>query len=412
MPESAHSLSIVPWMTAPAVSRLFEALGAPNTDVRFVGGCVRNLVMGIEVSEIDIATPDEPQKVIELLSRANLKCVPTGLSHGTVTAIIEDTSFEITSLRKDTACDGRHAAVEFTSDWEEDAGRRDFTFNAMSLRPNGDVFDYHAGLADAKEGQVRFVGNAADRIQEDFLRILRLFRFQAWYGRVPIEPGTIAACQKYADGIEKLSGERLQQELSKLLIAPDPSGAVDTMHACGVLAKIIPGGGNIAALKRLIQFEAHASDFPYDWLRRLAAMIGMESVSQLAGRLKLSNASSRRLQLLKTECTQTDFKERNLQRQFYKIGPLLTLERALLMNSVDSAEDSGLIAAIAAAAAAWTPRDFPIGGDDVLALGAPHGPQIGQVLAELEDLWIASGFRKNREDLLAEARRRISQVQT
>ena len=175
-------------MTAGPRAKLFAALGAPAVDVRYVGGAVRNWRMNQVISEIDIATPEEPARVMERLGRAGIKAIPTGIDHGTVTAVLDRESVEITSLRRDTACDGRHATVEFTTDWQEDAGRRDFTINAMSLRPDGTLFDYHGGIDDARAGRVRFVGDANDRIQEDYLRILRLFRFFAWYGRVPIEP--------------------------------------------------------------------------------------------------------------------------------------------------------------------------------------------------------------------------------
>jgi poly(A) polymerase len=167
-----------PWMTAPAA--LFAALGAPAVDVRFVGGCVRNWLMKRPITDFDLATPEPPDVVMQRLEKAGLRAIPTGIAHGTVTAVLGDETYEITSLRRDTACDGRHAAVEFTTDWAEDARRRDFTINAMSLRPDGALFDYHDGLEDAKAGRVRFVGDPADRIQEDYLRILRLCRFFAW----------------------------------------------------------------------------------------------------------------------------------------------------------------------------------------------------------------------------------------
>src|SRR5579871_5681187 len=190
---TTHAATLHPvWLSAPELTRLFAALGAPAVDVRCVGGSVRDAVLGRDRvdSEIDIGTPEPPDRVIARLAEARIKAIPTGLDHGTVTAVVEGRAFEITSLRRDTACDGRHAAVEFTTDWHEDVRRRDFTMNAMSLGPGGALYDDHDGVADARAGRVRFVGDPDDRIQEDYLRILRLFRFTALYGRTPIDSPT------------------------------------------------------------------------------------------------------------------------------------------------------------------------------------------------------------------------------
>src|SRR4051812_43644908 len=188
---------------------LFAALGAPDLDVRFVGGCVRNAIIGRPIADFDIGTPEPPTVVLKRLARAGIRAIPTGIEHGTVTAVVGKQSYEITSLRRDTACDGRHAAVEFTTDWEEDARRRDFTINAMSLKPDGTLFDYHGGFEDARAGRVRFVGEPADRIQEDYLRILRLFRFFAWYGREEIDTATLNAVGMLKGGLTRLSAERI-----------------------------------------------------------------------------------------------------------------------------------------------------------------------------------------------------------
>lgn len=402
-------------MTAPAVQRLFEALGAPDVDARFVGGCVRNAVMGAVVGEIDVATPERPEQVIDRLAAAGLKAVPTGIDHGTVTAIVDGTPFEVTTLRRDTACDGRHADVEFTTDWHEDSRRRDFTMNAMSLRPDGTLFDDHGGIEDAKAGCIRFVGAAADRIQEDYLRILRLFRFFAWYGRSPIDEGTLAACRAGADGLRSLSAERIQQEMAKLLAAPRPAAAITLMHAYGVLHAVLPEATKPAVLEALVAVEDNAPSFPPDWLRRLAALIADDSAGHIARRLKLSNAACARLTLLtKAEPKiSKDIGDRDLRRLFYKLGAALVVDRALLawvQSAVTGDIDIEAWRAILRAAVEWTPRRFPITGDDVLALGVPRGAEIGTRLAEIETYWIDSGFDMSREDLL-NALRRQSEIQ-
>ena len=400
-----------PWMAAPSVLRLFAALGAPEVDARFVGGCVRNAVIGAAVSEIDVATPEPPVKVIERLVAAGFKAIPTGIDHGTVTAIVDGIPFEVTTLRRDTACNGRHADVEFTTDWQEDSRRRDFTMNAMSLRPDGTLFDDHGGIEDAKAGRIRFVGAAADRIQEDYLRILRLFRFFAWYGRHPLDEATLAACREGAAGLRSLSAERIQQEITKLLAAPQPAPAIMAMDAHGVLQAILPEAVEPLTLEVLVTLEGEAPSFPPDWLRRLAVLISGDSADSVAQRLKLSNADRARLGLLTKTGTEIskDSGDTELRRLFYKLGAALVVDRTLLawaQSSLGGNGDGASWLSILRAAVDWTPRRLPITGDDVLALGVPPGPQVGVRLTEIETYWIDSGFNTSRDDLLRELRRR------
>ena len=224
MTAAATSERIAPqaWMTAPETRAVVAALSAAGAEVRFVGGCVRDALAGRRVKDVDLATTDRPERVIELLQAAGLKAVPTGLDHGTVTAIAGHRPFEITTLREDVETDGRRARVAFTDDWQADAARRDLTFNAMSCSPEGDLFDPFGGRADLAAGRGRFVGDPRARIQEDYLRLLRFFRFQAHYGRVPPEPATLAVLRDLAPQLASLSGERLRSELLRLLEAPDP----------------------------------------------------------------------------------------------------------------------------------------------------------------------------------------------
>lgn len=393
-------------MTAPAVTRVLRALDAGNVDVRFVGGAVRNAVMGLAVTEIDLATPDIPTRIMEKLAAAGLKVVPTGLDHGTVMAVADGEPFEITALRKDTACDGRHAAVEFTTDWREDARRRDFTFNAMSLRPDGLVFDDHGGWEDAKAGRVVFAGAPADRIQEDYLRILRLFRFFAWYGRVPLDAGTLQACRDHAGGLDRLSGERVQQELSKLLQAPSPFEAVALMADTGILARILPEARDIAPLKNLVALEKEA-----DWLRRLAVLLPDDAAHAVADRLKLSNAARDRLVALTSASNVGERMDpQALRRALYHDGAALVTDRALLAWARSPAPDPGPWRALLEEAAAWTPKTLPVGGADVLGFGAKPGPAVGRLLTAVEDWWIGAGFAPSRHETLAQLKHLMEQV--
>lgn len=408
---TAQHLPIQPWMTASAVTRVLRALDLGTVDVRFVGGAVRNAVMERAVTEIDIATPEVPARVTERLSAAGLKVVPTGLDHGTVMAVAEGETFEITTLRKDTACDGRHAAVEFTTDWREDARRRDFTFNAMSMRPDGAVFDDHGGWDDAKAGRVVFVGAPADRIQEDYLRILRLFRFFAWYGRVPLDAGTLQACRDHAAGLDRLSGERVQQELSKLLDAPSPFEAAKLMADTGVLARIVPEARDITALKHLVALEKDG-----DWLRRLAILLPDDKAARaVADRLKLSNATRDRLIALTAASTVHERMDPGaLRRALYHDGAALVTDRALLAWAHAESErgpaDAGLWRALLEEAAAWTPKALPVSGADVMGFGVKAGPAVGRLLAAVEDWWIGAGFVPSREEVLAQIKHLIGQV--
>lgn len=391
---------------APALARVLRALGSGLVDVRIVGGAVRNAVMEIPVTEIDLATPELPARVMERLTAAGLKAVRTGIEHGTVMAVTDGATFEITTLRRDTACDGRHAVVVFTADWREDARRRDFTMNAMSMNLDGTVFDDHGGWDDAKAGRVRFVGAPADRIQEDYLRILRLFRFFAWYGRAPIDDATLAACRAHVGGLARLSGERVQQELCKLLSAPQPVEAVKLMAACAVLAQVLPEARDTSVLAALVRIEPDV-----DWLRRLAAL-APAGETDVADRLKLSNAARDRLHALTTAAPalndHTD--PLSLRRALYHFGAPLVADRVLLAWARAVEADPGPWRALLSAATAWTPKTLPVGGEDVLGFGVRPGPAVGRLLVGVEEWWIGAGFTPGREEALTHLQHLIDQV--
>jgi poly(A) polymerase len=390
-------------MTRPGTHRIMAALGAPEIDVRFVGGCVRNTILDRPVADIDIGTPENPAAVMRRLESAGIKVIPTGIDHGTITAVIDGQPFEVTTLRRDTACDGRHAVVEFTTDWNEDARRRDFTINAMSLRPDGTLFDPHGGVADARAGRVRFVGNPGDRIQEDYLRILRLFRFHAWYGRVPLDKETLDACRTHAPGLAGLSAERIQQELAKLLAAPTPVAGVTAMIETGVarmvLPEVRPEVRSVAPLAALIAIETSAA-----WVRRLAALIAPETATGIALRLKFSNSDRAHLELI-SKAEPTISSAGDLHRALHRLGKNVVIDR-LLLNSARSGTSTP---AFLADAGAWTEKRLPVGGEDVLALGVAAGPRVGALLQALEDWWIDAGFPSARAEVLAKLRDLIAQ---
>jgi poly(A) polymerase len=396
------------WLKTREVVRLFEVLGAPATDARVVGGCVRNHVMGLPVGEIDAATPEPPDAVMRRLAHAGVRAIPTGLDHGTVTALIGDRSFEVTSLRRDTACDGRHAAVEFTADWKEDARRRDFTFNAMSMRADGELFDYFGGFADAEVGRVRFVGDPGDRIQEDYLRILRLFRFYAWYGRTGLDAATLAACRTHAGGLARLSAERVQAEIVKTLAAPAPAPVLTLMQGCGVLTAVLPEIADLSRLAALTRVES-AVAAPTDWRRRLAACVTEADADVLAERLKFSSADRLRLVRLTAAEPLIDIATppAHLRAALYRHGPEVIYDRVLLawaLARTRGASDDGWMDQLGLVAA-WQPQSLPVSGADVLALGIPQGPRVGKILSAVEAWWMARDFVPSREDTLQELRR-------
>jgi len=389
------------WLTSRELTRLFDALGAPAVDVRCVGGSVRDAVMGRDRAdaEIDVGSPETPDRVMTRLRDTGIKCIPTGLDHGTVTAVVDGRPFEITSLRRDTACDGRHAAVEFTTDWREDARRRDFTMNAMSMDRTGVLHDYHEGTADARAGRVRFVGDPGDRIQEDYLRILRLFRFVATHGGEPIDAATLSACAQHKDGISRLSPERVQTEMSKLLGAPNPTASLTQMDACGVLAVVLPAHLDVKGMSRLIAAESQAGITNRMWTRRLAVLVPASTVSSVVARLRLSNADADHLGAIVHDVPLDDAQLRHV---LFHDGASVVTDRLICARALQADRVEAAWLKAVAAAVAWTPHPLPVSGGDVLALGLPPGPRIGQVLATMTDWWIDRAFQPSRAEALAE----------
>jgi len=398
------------WLGAPASRKVLAALEAGGRPARFVGGCVRDGLLGLPDAggELDLATPEPPERVIGLLEAAGLPAIPTGLAHGTVTTIADGRRFEITTLRRDVACDGRHAEVAFTDDFRVDAARRDFTINAMSCDGAGRLYDYFGGRGDLAAGRVRFVGDAAARIGEDYLRILRFFRFFARYGREPADAEALAACRAAAPELRRLAGERIQAEMLKLLKAPDPLPALRLMAASGVLGEVAFGPVALARLADLLAI-APASDA----LIRLAALLrpppaAPDAAERVAERWRLANRDAERLLALTREpLPRLRAAPAARRRDLHRLGGERYADLARIA-AADAGRPGAALADALAAAAAWRPQRLPVGGDDLLALGVPAGPRLGALLAALEVWWVERDFAPDRAACLAEARRLLA----
>ena len=397
------SLGVQPWMAAAETRGVIAALEASGGAgcARFVGGCVRNAVRREPVGDIDIATTLQPDAVSKALQAAGLKAVPTGVEHGTVTAISGGKPFEITTLRRDVETDGRHAKVAFTDDWAEDAARRDFRLNALYADADGRIFDPTGeGLADARAGRVVFVGDAETRIREDALRILRFFRFFAWYGRGDADPDGLAACGKLKDLVAGLSGERVAKELMRLLAADDPRPAVRLMAATGVLGVALPEAQTLGRFEGLVEIETEQL-FQCDAELRLAALLPADPAAgaAAAGRLRLSNAQRDRLvSALGTEPEIVSWiSPREMRRVVYRLGVQPFCDRVLLAWAA-SARHAAAIQwrALIPMAQSWPAPSLPLTGAEVMAAGVPEGPLVGAVMREVESWWVDQDFIEDK----------------
>jgi poly(A) polymerase len=373
---------------------VLAALAARGQTVRFVGGCVRNALMCRAVDDIDIATPDPPETVIALLEDAGIRAVPTGLAHGTVTAVADGRPFEITTLRHDVRTFGRRAEVAFTGDWLADARRRDFTMNALYADPDGALYDPVGGLDDLAARRVRFVGDARARIAEDYLRILRFFRFAAWYGEGPLDAEALDAIAATREGLRRLSAERVRAELLKLLAAPDPVPALRAMAATGALGAVVPEADGLDRLARLVALRNVAG--AADPLLRLATLAPIDAAGMagLAGRLRLSNAERGRLVAMarSSPLVAADMGGRAMRAAIYRLGKPVFRDRALLAWAGDAAPDAEAWGEILARAEDWPVPRFPLTGEDALALGLTSGPALGRALRTTEEWWIEQDF--------------------
>lgn len=405
-------------MAAPETIQVMAAFTVAGAEARFIGGCVRDAILKRPVKDIDIATPEPPERVIKILEDARIRVIPTGLSHGTVTAVINHMHFEITTLRIDVETDGRRARVAFTDDWTQDAARRDFTINTLSCDMDGNVYDPYDGLEDLGKGYIRFVGHAKTRIEEDVLRLLRFFRFLAEYGRYPINCDALEACRVMAPRLPTLSGERVRGELFRILTAPNPADTIAKMRAERVLEHLLPEAGDVGRLRLvawLVERAVKLNEVHVDPVRRLAALLrpGLQTdaVETIAERLKFSTVERKHLigMCAAQPVISADMDDAALRRACHSIGGSLVVDRALLAWAGELALEARLPKARTAAwvrlieiARAWTPLVFPLRGRDVQALGIYDGPRIGELLKAVEAWWQDHDFRPDREACLTE----------
>ncbi len=391
-PGDAPAFQIAPpdFLSEPGLRAVLAALPG----ARVVGGAVRDALAGRAVADIDLATRMHPDEVIRRLREAGLKAVPTGLDHGTVTAVADHGGFEVTTLRRDVETDGRHAVVDYTDDWREDAARRDFTINAMSLAPDGLLYDYFGGINDLRAGVVRFVGDATTRIAEDYLRILRFFRFHARYGSGPPDPAALAAIRAGVPGMARLSAERVWSELKRILAAPEPAGSVALMRATGVLESVLPEGASPARLAELL-----AAGAPPDPLLRLAALLEGDTAA-LAARLRLSVAERDRLLALRSDAVPLDVADDATLRRALADAPAdILIGRAWL---------AGRGAALRNRLAALPRPVFPLRGRDLQAMGVAAGPRVGELLGQVRAWWKRGGCTADAAACRAELARLLA----
>lgn len=378
-------------MTAPETVQVMAALG----EARFVGGAVRNALLGAAVADIDIAVPMPPSEVLARLVAKNIKVIETGMDHGTVTAIAGTHAFEITSLRRDVETDGRHARVVFTDDWAEDAARRDFTINALYASAGGEIFDYATGVEDLIAGKVRFVGDARARIAEDYLRVLRLFRFHAWYGKGEVDAEGLRAAAEAKDKLKGLAAERVAKEMLRLLEAGNPTPVLRVMAATGILSELLPGALQLPRLERLVEIDADNFS-PRDGLLRLAALLPEdgEAAHAAADALRLSNADRTRLeQALSGERIAAHLSAKDARRLLYRIGVARFRDKVwLAWANAPKAASAIQWRMLLTMADNWHRPRFALTGLDVMQAGVPEGPEVGRILAKIEDWWVGGDF--------------------
>jgi poly(A) polymerase len=403
-------------MTAPATTAVLDALEAAGGEdcARFVGGCVRNAVIGRPIADIDVATTLTPAAVTQALKAAGVRAVPTGVEHGTVTAVFRHQPIEVTTLRRDVETDGRRAVVAFTTDWHEDAQRRDFTLNALYARRDGAIFDPTGqGVADARAGRIIFVGDPQMRLREDHLRSLRFFRFLAWYGRGGPDPAAVAAITALKDQVASLAAERISAELLKLMGAADPRAAVRLMSETGVLPVVLPQARDLARFEALVGIEAELGET--DALLRLAALLpdDPDGAVATAQGLRLANTERDRLEAALTPKPDlaADLAPPAARVAIYRLGARAFQDRVKLAWAAAGAGDGDGAGAgwrvLLTQARDWTPPVLPVSGADALAAGAPKGLQVGEALRAIEAWWIEGDFRADRTEALAKLKELI-----
>jgi poly(A) polymerase len=378
------------------LASLLEVLNANGEEARVVGGAVRNLLYGLPLAEIDLATTAEPEVLISRVTAAGFKAVPTGVEHGTVTVVADGKPFEVTTLREDVETDGRHAVVRFGRDWASDAARRDFTINALSLSVDGVVYDYCNGLTDIERRHVRFIGDADRRIAEDYLRALRFFRFFAAYDEGEPDRAGLVACARARDRLGQLSRERIRAEIMKLLVAKRAPEAMIAMADVGIFDRVFGNAADSMVLSRLAEIEV-SNEIAPDAIRRLAAIAVRvaDDAVRLRESLRLTNAEYRRLASMADHWWRLnpEVGDASARETLYRIGADEYFDRALIgfAHSGASSADEGW-GALLSLPQRWTPPKFPLSAKDFMDRGIEKGPALGAALAKAEDAWIAAGF--------------------
>jgi poly(A) polymerase len=390
------------WQRREGMKALLAALGAGDGDTRYVGGCVRDALLGLPASDVDLATRLPPQEVMERLAKAKIKSVPTGLAHGTVTAVVAGQPIEVTTLRRDVATDGRRATIAYTDDWREDAARRDFTINAFFANPlTREIHDFFGGEADLAARRVRFIGDPLTRIAEDHLRILRFFRFHARFGRGEPDPAGLEACAARANDLMALSRERIADELTKLLALPEPVEATRLMVERSILKPVLPEivADGVERLARLVRRESEAGIAPHP-LRRLAALLPADSdgASAVAARLRLSNRAAKRLT---AAANRGEADGQGPEVLAFQIGADEAVDR-ILLGDFDPMSAVPLVG--------WRRPRLRVGGGDLIAMGLEPGPVVARTLQAIEREWAQAGFLEDSAAQRAIARRHVEQA--
>lgn len=396
-----------PWMKDAGLLSILNAISNAGGEARFVGGAVRDALLGRDVGDVDLAVNLSPDKVTEALNVVGIKAVPTGIDHGTITAVADHKGYELTTLRHDVETDGRRAKVAFTDDWQADASRRDFTFNAIYADADGKLYDYFGGIEDLLAGRVRFIGKAESRIREDILRILRFFRFLAWYGKGTADSDALRACERLSPLLPQLSVERVWKEIGKLLLAPNAAMACRLMVENDILQQILPDAFYIDQFEKLIDLEKlyGASDS----VRRLASLFSSDDLSALQKVARNLHMSKRETEKLKTMTILSLKIDDDIDR--------LTLRHMLYQYGVENVRDALLLAKTYGAGFSldvafkttneWESPVFPIGGKDIIKFGVKSSPRLGNILSSVEDWWKKNDFQPNRDECLVEAKRQI-----
>lgn len=411
--KSPPSIADAEWLRWPGTVRVFAAIGAGGDEVRAVGGAVRDTLLSRPVTDVDFATTALPERIMDLAQDAGLKAVPTGISHGTVTIVADGHGFEITTLRKDVETYGRRAKVAYTDNWAEDASRRDFTINALYAGADGTLFDPLGGLSDISARHVCFIGDARTRVREDYLRILRLFRFCAELATDDFDPDGLAACVRERGGLSKLSGERVRSELLRLLRAPGAIVSLLKMFDYGLLVAVLGGVPYLQRLERLclIELELGRDADPVLRLAALAVMVP-EDAERLSTRLKLSNVDRARLAgAADFRTIRSDLHDTDIRWNLYRNGRESMTDAAMVSWASSGAlpEDGPWRSVIERIETLPVP-DFPLGGSDLVGLGVDEGPGVGDLLNALEVHWMSGDFTAGKDDLLEVARKLVGET--